>query len=365
MVTTSSTNLVAAPPAMNALNPRQLARFLKIAIEHREPVLIGGMPGVGKTDIVTQAAQEARARLIVWHPVTSDPTDFKGFPHLDPASKTADFFPFEKLRVLRDADPNELIVVLMDDLAHAPNATQAAAMHLLDAREIDGVRISDNVVFIAATNRTSDMAGVNAVIEPFKSRFFTIVELVPDVASWKLWAARHGIPTKVIAYIDKKGVTSLNNFQPTKQLTNSPSPRTWAHVGKLEKMYADAEDLKWPAIHGAIGDVEAIGYHQFSDLFDVLPNVQHILDHPDTAPIPHDLDVRYATSVALANVANRKTLPAVTTYSERLVKNQMGEYAVLILRDASKRDADLLATPTWTKVITPGPLGQLFTGMAA
>jgi hypothetical protein len=348
--------------AMNTYNPRQLARFLARMIAARKPVLISGAPGVGKTDIVRQAAQAALARFIVWHPVLSDPTDFKGLPGLDAKTKTASFYIFDKLKELVNA--TELTVVLLDDLAHAPTATQSAAMHLLHAREIDGVKIPDCVVFIAATNRVQDMAGVSAIIEPMKSRFVSIVELVADVASWRAWAIPYGIPAKVIAYIDAKGINSLSKFTPTKQLTNSPSPRTWSHVAELEEIFGDADDLKWPAIHGAIGDAEATSYHTFSELFDVLPEVQYILDNPHTAPIPTQIDTRYATALALANRTNRQNLKAVCIYSQRLADHSLGEYAVLILRDASKRDAALLHTTEWTRTIATGPLGQLFSGAA-
>lgn len=357
-----STTATAAPVALNALNPRQLARFLSKMIPARKPVLIGGAPGIGKTDIVTQAALAAGADLLVWHPVTSDPTDFKGLPFYDAAQNTAAFKPYDKLARLRDA--TRLTVVLLDDLAHALPATMSAAMHLILAREIDGVRISDSVVFIACTNRSSDMAGTNAIIEPLKSRFATIVELVIDKVSWVEWAKRNGIAIKTIAYIDKYGEASLNNFLPSKQLTNSPSPRAWSHVSDHEVLFDGDDELKWPAIHGAIGDTEATKYRTFSDLYDILPDVKNIIANPKTAPIPVRIDERYATASALANVANLKTIDAIVTYCERLHDAGQGDYGVLTLRDASLRDKALLTTGAWQKVAT-GKLAPLFAGKAA
>ncbi len=62
------------------VTPKQLKQALLIAIKSHLPILIKGRPGVGKTDIVSQACQEAKARLIISHPVVSDPTDYKGLP---------------------------------------------------------------------------------------------------------------------------------------------------------------------------------------------------------------------------------------------------------------------------------------------
>ena len=67
----------------------------------------------------------------------------------------------------------------LDDLGQAPMSVQAAAMQLILARRINGFKISDKVIFMAATNRREDKAGVTGILEPVKSRFAWIVELVP------------------------------------------------------------------------------------------------------------------------------------------------------------------------------------------
>lgn len=55
-----------------------LTQFLSFAIANRLPVLIKGKPGIGKSDIVEQSCKTAGAKLIISHPVVSDPTDFIG-----------------------------------------------------------------------------------------------------------------------------------------------------------------------------------------------------------------------------------------------------------------------------------------------
>ena len=77
----------------------------------------------------------------------------------------------------------------MDDLGQAPPAVQAAAMQLILARRINGSLVSDEVCFVAATNRKNDKAGVARILEPVKSRFAAIVELTPCVEEWATWAA--------------------------------------------------------------------------------------------------------------------------------------------------------------------------------
>jgi MoxR-like ATPase len=174
------------------VSPKQLREILILAIKNRLPILIKGRPGVGKTDIVKQAAEACNARLIISHPVVSDPTDYKGLPFADPDGKTARFLPFGDLAELRTAQ--EETVFFLDDLGQAPAAVQAACMQLILARRINGHQISDHVTFLAATNRREDKAGVMGILEPVKSRFSAIVELVPDALEWSEWALKENLP---------------------------------------------------------------------------------------------------------------------------------------------------------------------------
>jgi midasin (ATPase involved in ribosome maturation) len=79
-----------------------LKRLLLKAVPEHLPVLLVGQPGIGKTDIVTAAAAELGADLIVEHPVVSDPTDYKGLPF--PTADGAEFLPFGMLKQLISAD---------------------------------------------------------------------------------------------------------------------------------------------------------------------------------------------------------------------------------------------------------------------
>ena len=62
------------------VSPSQLAASLHFSLEHRFNILIVGAPGIGKTEIINQACDEAGMQMIVSHPVVSDPTDYKGLP---------------------------------------------------------------------------------------------------------------------------------------------------------------------------------------------------------------------------------------------------------------------------------------------
>src|SRR5208337_1991806 len=177
------------------MKPTELYSFLSRAVPSRLPVLIKGAPGIGKTDIVTQACEASSADLIIEHPVVSDPTDYKGIPFPD-GKGDANFLPIGNLKRLLNAE--SLTVCFFDDIGQAPGSVQAALMQLILARRINGHKVSDNVCFLAATNRRSDRAGVTGMLEPVKSRFVSIVELETDVESWVSWALKAALPIELI-----------------------------------------------------------------------------------------------------------------------------------------------------------------------
>ena len=74
-------------------------------------------------------------------------------------------------------------------------------MQLILARQVNGHKISDKVIFIAATNRRQDRAGVTGILEPVKSRFATIIQLDVDADIWIEWAFENDMPAELIGFI--------------------------------------------------------------------------------------------------------------------------------------------------------------------
>ncbi|MDA8165458.1 MAG: ATP-binding protein, partial [Desulfobacteraceae bacterium] len=267
-----------------ALKPSELKGLLLKTIPARLPVLIKGAPGLGKTDIVGQAAAALSARLQLKHPVVDDPIDYKGLGFKVEGRDEARFLPFGDLKALIDADTPT--VCFLDDLGQAPPAVQAAAMQLLLSRSINGHRVSERVCFVAATNRRTDRAGVSGILEPVKSRFATIVELQPDLEDWVAWALSHDMPTELIAFVRYRP-NLLWDFAPTAEMTNSPCPRTVANAGRLLNIGLPPE-VEYQAVSGAAGEGFAAELLGFLRIYRKLPHPDRVLQDPDRAPVPAD-----------------------------------------------------------------------------
>ena len=90
----------------------------------------------------------------MFHPVVSDPTDFKGIPWCFTDATTgkqqAVFIAFEQLEALINA--TRPTVCFIDDFGQAPAAVQASCMQLLHGGELCGKKISEHVRFFACTH---------------------------------------------------------------------------------------------------------------------------------------------------------------------------------------------------------------------
>jgi len=340
------------------MNPKHLSTLLERMIPARFPVLITGKPGVGKTDIGHAVTSKLGFELIVSHPVVSDPTDFKGLPWGINGGTEATFLPFGELsRAINAVKPT---VWFFDDLGQASPAVQAACMQLFLARRINGHTLPDCVTFLGATNRRADRAGVSGVLEPVKSRFVTIVELEPDINSWCNWAFDHAVSPMLIAFLRYRP-TLLCDFQPTADLTNSPVPRTWANLAKLESLSLPAE-IEAESFHGAVGEGAATEYLTFRAMANSLVNLDAILLDPSNVAIPTDVSQLYATVTGLARRANANNFARIATYATRLaVEADRGEFAVLLVRDSERQDPKIAYTDSRIR-LSCGPVGELYSG---
>lgn len=316
----------------------ELKPFLKSAIENGLKILIKGSPGIGKTELIREIGAEIGAEIVVWIASVSDPTDLKGLPAN--VKGNAEFLPYGDLRKLIEAKHTTLC--FFDDIGQATPNVQAAIMHLIQAREIGSVKISDKVVFVGATNDVGQMAGVSGLMEPLKSRWDTIVTMESDIASWSAWARKAGVPPELIAYLNFQPA-ALCEFIPTKQLTNSPNPRTWNSVAKW--MQLGVRNLE--IFVGAVGQSQAVQAIAFFDLLGKLPPLADIIAAPMSATIPHELNLKYAIVAGLSRLTSPKTISPILQFLGRLPK-EFEVFGVQLCFSQCPKIADETAFRDWS-----------------
>ena len=293
------------------MKPSELKITLKYAFKNGHSVLIKGMPGSGKTAIVKQSVKK-KWDLLILHPVVDAPIDYKGLGAI--VKGEAVFLPYGNLKKMINA--KKKLIVFFDDLGQATEAVQKAVMQLLLAREINGVKISKHVVFVAATNRRSDKAGVSGILEPVKSRFHTIVELEPDADEWCKWAHEHKMPKELISYIQWRP-KMVKDFIPTRDLTNSSVPRTLHSVGKMLNDNAP-ECVRYDLFIGAAGKKFALEFDGFLKVHKSLPTIDEIKKNPSTAKVPTEASAKFAVMGIVIENATSANIDKFLIYLDRL-----------------------------------------------
>lgn len=317
---------------------KKLTEFLETSFRNNRRVLVKGRPGVGKSDIVAQSCASIGAEMVLMHPSISDPTDYKGMPALLPDG-TAHFLPFSELVKLINAQKKT--ICFLDDIGQAAPAVQAALMQLILARSVNGSRISDTVVFCGATNDTSHCSGVSGMIEPLKSRWDTIIELEISADDWSNWALANSMPAELVAFIRfRPNLLCPDDWKPSKEIKNSPCPRTWASIGNW--LSNGVKDLE--VFSGAVGEGSATEFFSFLDMYQSLPSLDAILIDPVSTEVPEKPAALFAVSTGLARKASASNLDRVTTYLNRLPK----EFEIMSMRDAIRINKSLTSTPSFT-----------------
>ena len=315
------------------MNPIKLIEILTDAFSNKEQILVKGEPGIGKTDIIKQACKKIGANLIISHPAVSDPTDYKGLPVKAADGRHADFLPFGETWEAINA--KSLTIWFVDDLGQANETVQKALMQLLLGRRLNGQKLSEEVIFCGATNDVNQRSGVSGLIEPVKSRWDSIVSLEVNADDWSQWAVNNNMPIELIAFLRARPELLLK-FEPTKELTNSPCPRTWASVGRrLARGVNDFELFK-----GAVGQGAAHEFLAFLKLAKEAPSIDAILADPEGAAIPEEPSLKYLVASALAHKMTKQNITRAFKYLERMP----APFRVMSIRHAMTKNAEICNT---------------------
>src|SRR5215469_10424441 len=193
------TQTQAAPREYGQVTPRILTSMMDKIVARRAPLLVTGAPGLGKTSIASQVAAKRMMDFIPTHPVVEDVTDSKGVPMGDLERMMCHWLIDGTLKQLCDTDRPTLW--LIDDLGQANPQVQAVYMQWLLNRAVAGHKLSEHVSIVACTNDRTHNAGVQGILDPVKSRFITILELLADIDDWATWAYGNGVSPELIAFL--------------------------------------------------------------------------------------------------------------------------------------------------------------------
>jgi hypothetical protein len=318
-----------------------------VAFDMLEPAMLWGQPGVGKSEMIRQLAEENGAALVDIRLSQYDSVDLRGIPTVDEGLtvwNVPSTLPFKGNH--RFSEDAKVIVLFLDEINSASPAVAAVAYQLINDRRVGEHQLMDSVIIIAAGNRESDKGVTNKMPTPLANRF-THIEIGLDVDAACVHFQKIGLPEIGIAFLQfRKPLISTfivdKQGTPTVTLDKAfATPRTWV---KALKYYASSmpKDAKIAAMAGAVGDGPANEFWGFVDIYSKIKDlVPSILSNPEKADVPEERSLMYAVTVALSGQMDTKTTANIHKYLLRLDS----EFVVLAWMLATKRDEALYGTP--------------------
>lgn len=213
---------VQASPLEEPITLQQAKKLIQ-CMAHEQSILLLSPPGVGKSDMVYQAAREANLPCRSLLGTQIAPEDVSGIPRI--VGERSVFCPPRLLL----PDPAEPFCLFLDELPACAPDVQKSFYSLLLERRIGEHSLPAGTWVVAAGNRLQDRALVRAMSSALVNRV-TILHLRVDVDDWLAWAIRNGVRADIRTFIHYLP-DALARAVPQDPVPFS-TPRAWAALSR-------------------------------------------------------------------------------------------------------------------------------------
>ncbi len=312
----------------------ELARVFR---EKDIPLYLHSAPGIGKSDIMKLLAKENKEGFKDIRVGTMLPEDLTGIPVPDLEKRIAVWL---RAAFWPDKDQDgERGILAFDELSDAPRNLQSCIYRVVLDRQIGDYKLPDGWWPMAAGNRREDRAAAQSISTALANRF-AHVHIRADSDVWCAWANLNGIDPMLIGFI--KFRPNLLHSMEGADLLAFPSPRSWARASKV---FGLPPGLRFRAVAANVGEGAASEVETYFKAVD-LPDLEDIIKDPLNTPIPEGPASRYALTSLLSHSLTRDNFKAIYKY---VMRDDFGaDYCTVVILDATKRDASLCETPTFT-----------------
>ncbi|MDX1948153.1 MAG: DNA-directed RNA polymerase subunit alpha C-terminal domain-containing protein [Pirellulaceae bacterium] len=231
------------------------AKALVSCAAHEQSFLILSPPGVGKSDVVAQAAAAAGLPCKSLLGTQIAPEDVTGVPYI--VGERSVFCP---PRVLLP-ETDEPFCLFLDELPACTPDIQKAFYSLLLERRLGEHALPAGTWVVAAGNRTEDRALVRTISSALVNRV-VILQVRVDVDEWLAWAERNQVRREITAFI-RDDRNALLRGVPDVPAPFS-TPRAWASLSRALDMAESAGvldgDIVAALVHGRVSPDDAVRF---------------------------------------------------------------------------------------------------------
>jgi AAA domain (dynein-related subfamily) len=201
---------------------RQAKKLVQCMAQEQSFLLLSA-PGVGKSEMVYQAAEEAGLPCRSLLGTQIAPEDVSGIPRI--VGERSVFCP---PRILLPERP-EPFCLFLDELPACTPDVQKAFYSLLLERRLGEHALPAGTWVVAAGNRMQDRALVRALSAALINRV-AILHIRVDADEWQAWAARNGVRADIRSFIAHMP-DALMRAVPSEPVPFS-TPRAWALLSR-------------------------------------------------------------------------------------------------------------------------------------
>ena len=210
---------------------------IKLAYAAKKPVMLEGKHGVGKSQLIEQAAKEMKISCIVRDLSLMEAPDLVGLPYQSDGRtrySPPSFLPTDGAGLL-----------VFEELNRAEKYMQGPCLQLLTAKTLNDYRLPDGFMCLAAINPAAD--GYDSASEldaALLSRFIRIT-VEADVKEFLKWADANNVHHAIARFL---------RSTPDVFAVPESNPRAWTWASDLLHAYEQNGGLLTVAISGLVGD---------------------------------------------------------------------------------------------------------------
>lgn len=331
-------------PAIDAgLTPKTMVKAKRLARHYRQkntPLYVHGAPGVGKSQMFRQIADEANEGFIDIRAGMKLPEDFSGIPVPDLEKQIAvwlkaNFWPDPK----RDGERG---IILFDELTDTSKPVQSCLYQVILDRRCGEHELAPGWWPCAAGNRRADRAAAQALSTALANRFAHI-DLEPDPESWVLWALGQEHMGHLVPGFIKFRPALLHSMAGA-DLRAFPTPRSWEQVAI--NIDGCEEGFMGDVIEGLVGSGASGEFMAYLRTID-MPDIEEIEANPQKCRIPNQPSSKWALSCMISRYMTRQNIGKLMEYMKRVEFGKDFEISGVIA--ATQRDDTLTMTKPFTE----------------
>jgi hypothetical protein len=318
--------------------------FLSAAEGHHTPVMMWGPPGVGKSQMVGEVAAKHHVPVIDIRLSQMEPSDLRGIPF-----RVGDHVDWAIPSILPDTKRHgDKGILFLDEITSAPPSVSAAAYQLILDRRLGAYEVPPGWAIFAAGNRQGDRGVTYAMPAPLANRF-SHFEVEANLDDWSQWAYENNIDDRLIGFLRFRPEL-LFDFDPSRNPTAFPTPRSWEFAHRALQKFGDQPDLLGPALAACVGQAAGIEFSAYLANLSRMPDLDAIVEGRP-ADVPRDTDLQYAVAAALVARAIRnkngsnikEMLGHILDYAAKFPLKEMG---VMLVSDIHRNvGQSLFAVP--------------------